>query len=254
MHLMPGPSYASRTPALLAALLVACATPQVKPPPPAPPPPPPPESKHKMVNPLIDGPERGRGKISTWGVMGTIDRKVTEKGLAVQFPAVVSCFARQVKKEPYLGGTIKLTFRVDRQGKVKQLYLAESDLGSLTVERCVVGELVRAAFPPPRGGESEFSFPLSFSGHVEPEWWAPSKVQRKLRRILRARRGEEPPQLPPGLSLTFYVNRRGRVLSVGMSADEPIDVAVADELDKRVRRLRFKRHRTRYIKVSSPLG
>jgi len=31
-----------------------------------------------MVNPLIDTPEeRGRGKISTWGVMGTIDRKVT---------------------------------------------------------------------------------------------------------------------------------------------------------------------------------
>jgi hypothetical protein len=249
MHLMPGLLYVSRTLALLAALLVACATPQVKPPPPKPP-----ESKHKMVNPLIDASDQGRGKISTWGVMGTIDRKVTEKGLSTQFPAVVGCFERQLRKEPYLGGTIKLTFRVDREGKVKQLYLAESDLGSLTVERCVLAELIQAAFPPPRGGESEFSFPLSFSGNVEPEWWSPSKVQRKLRRVKRARRGKQPPQLPPGLSLTFYVNRRGRVLSVGMSADGPIEEAVADELDKRVRRLRFKRHRMRYVKVSSPLS
>jgi len=169
----------------------------------------------------------------------------------VQFPAVVGCFERQLRKEPYLGGTIKLTFRVDRKGKVKELYMAESDLGSLAVERCVLAELVQAAFPPPRGGESEFSFPLSFSGHVEPQWWSPRKVERKLRRV---KRGKEPPQLPPGLSLTFYVNRGGRVVSVGMCADGPIEEAVADEIVKRVRRLRFAHPRARYVKVSTPLS
>jgi hypothetical protein len=236
----------------LLSMLGACAAPRPAPEPPPPPEPrkPEPVSRHKAVNPLVDGPEDRSGKIKTWGVMGTIDRQVTEKGLGVRFPAVVGCFERQVKKEPYLGGQMKLSFRIDSKGKVKQIILVESDLGSLVVERCVLSELMRAAFPPPRGGETEFSFPLTFSGNMEPNWWGPKKVRRRLRRL---ERGLEPEKVPPGLMLTFYVDRRGRVVSVGMSADGPIDEALADDLERQLRRLRFSRPRTRYAKVTYPL-
>ena len=110
-------------------MLGACGAPKPAPKPPPPKPPEPePVSKHQAVNPLVDGSEERPGKIKTWGVMGTIDRQVTEKGLGVRFPAVVGCFERQVKKEPYLGGQMKLSFRVDSKGKVKQIFVVESDL------------------------------------------------------------------------------------------------------------------------------
>lgn len=241
---------------LLVALCGACAGPEVKPTPAPPPPAPEPVSRHRAVNPLVDATESEAGggpagTIKTWGVMGTIDRRVTEKGLGRRFSAVVSCFERQVKTEPYLGGQMTLTFRLDARGKVRQVFLAQSDLGSLAVERCVMGELAQTAFPPPRGGETEFSFPLTFSGQLEPQWWSPARVRRLFRGLERHLQRLEH---PPGLSLTFYVDRRGRVVSVGMCAEGPIEAAAADDLARRVLRMKFARHRARYVKVSYPVG
>jgi TonB family protein len=177
--------------------------------------------------------------------MGTIDQRTSEAGLQTHLPAVSACFEHQVRRQPFLGGIMRLAFRLDPEGKVIKLTVTQSSVGSLQVERCVRHELSRARFAAPKGGEAEFTFPLTFSGVFSPRDWTPSsQLEKRLKKLL------EKLGPPPNLALTFYVSRSGEVLSLGLSADEPIDDEVAETLSKGLRKMKFSGARWKVNKVT----
>jgi hypothetical protein len=217
---------------------------QPKPPPPAP-------------------PSADEDGLAVSGVLGTLDQDAIQRGVATRFSRAADCFQRQARQRPYLAGSISLEFRVATDGRTKRLRIVESTVGSWDVERCVQSELQATVFDRPRGGEAEFTYPLSFDGRVDATLWDPGMVRDELtesrdallglapkkpkRKGKRGKIRQPPPSssagvelvAPEGLILTFYVDWRGQVVSAGLAAAEPIDEDFATRFLANLSAVRF---------------
>lgn len=237
--------------AALGALCAACSTA----PPPQPEAPPPREPRHKMVNPLEDPADVDDG-MEVQGMLGTLDQDAIQAGLSPRLPRVTRCFDERLRRQPYLCGEVALRFRVARDGSIKQVGIARSTLGSFEAERCILAAVRGARFERPRGGEAEFQYPLSFQGRLNVYGWESGMVSRELQehseQLLSVKRGRSTIVLdaPRGLELTFYVDRRGKAISVGMTAEEAIEEAFALPFIDNLKQLKFVAPQGRYAKVT----
>lgn len=234
----------------LAALPVACGSP-----PPEPKAAPAAGSEHKMVNPLADDDDIGDG-LKVEGVLGNLEQNAIQAGLDRVLPAVAACFQAKARRQPYLGGEMQLQYRVARDGTIKKMTVLRSSLGALEVERCVVDAAKKAAFAKPRGGEAEFTYPLTFQGRVAPEIWEAGAVadeieeNREKLTIITEGRKSTALVVPQGLVVTFYVNGRGKAVSVGMIADEEIDEEFAGHFVAELKKIKFVEPGSQYAKVT----
>jgi len=188
------------------------------------------------------------------GLLGTLDQEAIQDGMHKRLPRAADCFRRQARRQPYLGGALTLQYRVAVDGSVKHARMTASTIGSVAVERCVMTELSQVVFPKPRGGEAEFSYPLSFQARMAVIAWDPAMVSEELGKsreaLLSGAEKGETLQPPAGLMITFYVDHRGRVVSAGMVADEPVEEAFADRFVDNLKQVKFVGPQSRYAKVS----
>lgn len=213
------------------------------------------ESKHKMVNPLEVGDEAEDG-MQVEGTLGQLDQVSIQEGLAPRMTAVTACFNRRVARKPYLGGQVDLGFRVARDGALKKLTMTASSVGDYAVEQCIRQEMQKASFSRPRGGEAEFTYSLTFQGRYSPLVWDPGMVKdeinKNLEELLTKKEGRKKTTLsaPNGLVVTFYVNRRGRVTTAGLVAEDPIDEEFAAAFIENLKRIEFVDPQSRCAKVT----
>lgn len=240
----------SALPAALALLLAACSSPPLKP---DPEPARGGSSKHKMVDPLAASSDDEGDGLQVEGVLGTIDDEAVQAGLKPRLPAAGACFQRCVQHQPYVGGKLTLVFRVSRQGTVKKVKLGQSSLGSAGVERCILRGFADLRFARPKGGEAEFVYPLSFQSRIQSLSWNPGMVKDEiLKRVeqLLLDDGGKPMTAPAGLTLTLYIDGKGRVVSAGMTAEDVVDEAFADRLVTNLKQLKFVAPDNGYAKVT----
>jgi len=235
---------------LALALLCACAKPEPKPDRA-----PVVQSKHRMVNPLVDSEDDGDG-MKVEGTLGTLEQSAIQAGLNPALLEVTTCFNGEQKQKPYLGGKATLQFRVARDGTVKKLELKSSTLGSMVVNRCILDAARTARFARPRGGEAEFDYSVELSGQILPVVWDPGMVRDEIEKnrekltTIRVGRRSTSLVVPAGLVITMHLNRRGRVVSVGMVAVEEIDEEFASHLVSALKAIKFERPNSSYAKVT----
>lgn len=233
--------------ALLSLLPSACASaPPAKPPPVSDPTPP----ASAPAQAKDDGDDDG---MKVEGTLGTLEEEAIQAGLAPRLQAISACFEARAKHEPFLSGKLTLHFRVGRDGSVVRMRLSESTLGSVAVERCIVKAASGVGFRSPRGGEAEFGYPLTFQGRMRTLEWNAGNVKDELlaavSNLLDDGKGGVL-TAPPGLSLTFYIDVKGKAVSAGMIADAPIDDRFADRFVTNLKKLKFVAPSGSYAKVT----
>jgi hypothetical protein len=236
-------------PLLALLLLGGCSSPPAKPDPE-----PRVESKHKMINPVAPV-EEEKDDLKVEGTLGTIEEEAIHASLDPRLRQVNGGFQKKTQREPYLSGKLVLHFRVTRTGTVKRARIAESTLGSVSVERCILGELRGVTFARPKGGEAEFSYPLVFQGRIAALQWESGMVKDEiLSHLDDLLKGPQDATLtaPKGLVITFYLDQKGKVVSVGLSADEVIEDSFADPFVENLKRVKFVEPAGAYAKVSYP--
>lgn len=122
----------------------------------------------------------------------------------------------------FVSGVARLMFLLDPRGRVEQVFVIESDVGSLKVEQCLVTAGRFMEFPvPPSGKRSRFvrSFAINPAAEdmarpMAESWgYAAIRGRRDAIRDCRARYGYDGP-----FHLTTYVGGRGQALSAGFHA------------------------------------
>jgi outer membrane biosynthesis protein TonB len=74
-----------------------------------------------------------------------------------------ACHAAALRRDSSVSGTVKTRSIVDAEGGVCATKIEESSAASPDLERCVLGQVARLRFPPPKGGGIAFvSYPLAF--------------------------------------------------------------------------------------------
>ncbi|MEZ4434339.1 MAG: hypothetical protein R3F65_18195 [bacterium] len=147
------------------------------------------------------------------------------------------------KPGPYVSGTARLQFLLDARGRVEEVFVTESDIGSRAVEDCLVRTARFLEFPlPPESGPARFvrAFPFNEAAHrvarPVPESWGYTQVRAEREAIRTCRRtyGYEGP-----FHLTAYIGGRGRVLSAGFHARQQTRDDFADCVLAVIREIRF---------------
>jgi hypothetical protein len=178
------------------------------------------------------------GEIRIEGTLGTLSEEAIESALKGRRAAVDRCYRDGVGKLWYLGGAFEVRVRVRGDGSVKEAG-AVTPLGNYEVERCIVGAVSAATFPQPKGGaEAEFNYSWHFLGRASLLPWG----QRDVERHVAARKGELQAcgkRRASGLRVAFFVGPGGKVTSVGVGADGPIDDRFARCVADRVAAWRF---------------
>lgn len=188
------------------------------------------------------------------GLLGTIDMSDVQPILSRRADALVACYEEESGLPPYVGGQIELKFRVNRDGSLKHVQVAEGNLGAWPVEKCLLGVARSLTFPRPRGGEAEFRFPLEFSGRgsvaVMNEDQARRELSGKLREWATCPGAED---VPMEVQLTVYVGAHGAVTSAGLTAlgAEPFPDAWADCAVAKAMAWTLSDPRGRIVKASS---
>jgi len=181
-----------------------------------------------------DDSEENTDDIEVEGLKGHLDPGQIEKGVAPHQGALARCYKAQARRSKYLGGKLVMKFVVGPDGTVKDALLEENDLGSWTVEHCVL-EIARAmSFAAPKGGdrEAEFTVPLEFAGTRSVEWWPEERIETSITKKLPEL--EECAEqngvvVPSNVFVTLYIGVRGAVQSVGfVSPGRTIDDAWAE--------------------------
>lgn len=168
-------------------------------------------------------------KMQASGTLGSLDSYSIQQGVNARLPAATACFNSAFAKHQYLAGKIQLRFRIAADGRVKWLLLESSDVGAREAEKCIVKAMKAATFERPSGGEAEFGMPLAFGGGDPVETLDPStsrqakQLRKRCKKLLKLprkkrRKGKKRLVAPPGLRVTLYIGRGGKVTSAGLSA------------------------------------
>jgi hypothetical protein len=140
---------------------------------------------------------------------------------------------------PYVSGVARLQFLLDAQGRVDEVYVAESDIGSREIEACLVRAASYLEFPlPPDSGPVRFlrGFPWNPAAarvaRPQPESWGYTQLRDRRDAIRTCRRtySYEGP-----FHLTAYIGGRGRVLTSGLHARQKMPDGFAECVTQVVR-------------------
>ncbi len=77
----------------------------------------------------------------------TIDRIVRRHWNELRY-----CYEKALQRDPNLRGKVAIFFRIESAGTVDEAHVSESTLGSASAEACLVANVRRWRFPPPKGG------------------------------------------------------------------------------------------------------
>lgn len=172
--------------------------------------------------------------LSVSGLRGTLSQFEIEGALKPRLPKFLRCAQQRLAELEALAGSITLSFHVATNGAVAGVSPIASTLGDRDTERCMLEVAQATRFPPPHGGEADFTWPLELPG--DPDVRAPVALMADAARAaIGARSGE----VTAGDALhascgggqmlvTAYVDTSGAVLAAGVATP---DLATPTELD-----------------------
>jgi hypothetical protein len=208
--------------------------------------------------PVADEPDAGEEDpgdgVAVEGLLGTLSQSQIEPVLDKESARLAACYADNVGGLKYVSGQIQLKFRVAADGSVKRVQLAEGDLGSWAIEKCLLKIARTMTFPKPRGGEAEFSFPIEFPAARSVEVLPPEEAGAELEPVL----GQlddcvESGMQPSAVRVTVYVGPGGKVTSAGFAtaAEEPFTDEWADCAQRSAMRWKLTDPRGRIVRLTS---
>jgi hypothetical protein len=169
--------------------------------------------------------------IKVEGLLGQLQPSEIQPVIEMRWTDIEECYRDNVGKNRFVGGHIELKFRVFKDGRVKSVFIAEGDLGSWPVEKCVLAITKAMTFPrpTPKGHEAEFGFPIDFPGrgsvNILAESGSDEELQPKLPALAKCKEGSPPARV----RVTSYTGPGGLVKSAGfISPDGPLDEKWAD--------------------------
>ena len=173
------------------------------------------------------------------GLMGTISADDVRRGLEPRMRRFGMCFSRRYDELEVLAGELLMGFRIDREGRVLWVRPVRSTVGDRQTESCLLEVARGARFRPPRGGEAEFTYPLTMDladGVRAPIAWGPERMQASISRFGEGLLEEcRPAGVAGGYAITAYVERPGRILAVGVTADSELLTETLDCVVENVR-------------------
>jgi hypothetical protein len=167
------------------------------------------------IAPSDGGDDSEPDDIEVQGTKGTFQPGQIETSIQPHARELSACYEDFSRKTKYVGGKIELRYAVGKDGSLLHVQVAQSDLGSWTVEKCILGVARSVKFPAPKGGDAEFSVPLAFTSPRSPDWWDEGRAATEV--------GDVVGQLSEcgaasDVTVTLYVGPRGKVTSVGFAS------------------------------------
>ncbi len=181
--------------------------------------------------------------------VGGMNQDAVEKVFAQVTDKLQACQKDAASRIPYVAGDVGFHVKVDHDGKPTIVELSQSTMGDLQTEKCMVDVITGCQFPPPVGGKfgladiANLGFPAL--GEVrEPVPWSESDMGPGAKAACATLRACK--QGSKALSATFYVEKDGRIQSVGFAGDRSAADCAADKL----KRLKFNSPGSYAAKVS----
>jgi len=187
-----------------------------------------------------EGPEDGVTFVKS---KGSISAEQIQSGLTPHQQELADCYMSKVGKRRWLGGHVVLQWNLEADGAVSSVKLTESNLGSWSIEQCMIEVARTATFGKPNGGKVDFTVPLDFTAKGGAQQWDEDQALRavggqlaslddgddfELDRGKKAKRGkkapvekdkdERPETAPSNVFVTMYVGPGGKVQSVGFAS------------------------------------
>lgn len=103
---------------------------------------------------------------------GTLPKAVLDEKLKAASPSIQACYERALQKNPELRGGLTVHFVIGTDGKVVHADASDGEpvLSDAPTIDCIVSEVRKLEFPPPRGGRVFVDYPLRLepSGAASP--------------------------------------------------------------------------------------
>ncbi len=103
--------------------------------------------------------DRGSPDVGDFCDPGDIQRVVGARSDAIQH-----CFDRRLQTDPSLSGNLTMNWRVELDGSVSNVLVAESTIADPEVEGCITRVIERMRFAEPDGGMCDINYPFVFTG------------------------------------------------------------------------------------------
>lgn len=94
---------------------------------------------------------------------GLLDKNAVSAVISRQKSAVQSCYERELKKNPNIGGKLVVQFTIGTAGRVTSASVVSDSVGSPAVGQCVVSRIQSWRFPKPDGGSVTVSKAFVFA-------------------------------------------------------------------------------------------
>jgi hypothetical protein len=99
---------------------------------------------------------KGEGGITAVGgdpiIMGALDRALIDEVVKRHMNQITYCYQKELKKNPKLGGKVKIKFVISKSGSVSKASVGSSSMKTKAVESCISSRFLRMKFPKPKGG------------------------------------------------------------------------------------------------------
>jgi hypothetical protein len=173
----------------------------------------------------------GDDNMQVEGTVGHIDPDAAENVIQARADQMSGCWSQEAASHRYVGGHVELAMHVDRDGSVKVAKIADGDLGSWTIEKCLIASAKELTFPKPKGGpEADVSFPLDFPTQSKivrdmDQKRAGAELAKKMNELDKCVEKQ-----PKTVQVTVYIGPGGAVQSAGFatSDDGGLDEAWGD--------------------------
>ena len=107
--------------------------------------------------------DRGMISLSTPVVMGALPKEVIQKVINQNKAQIRYCYEVELQRNQNLSGKVAMKWIISATGSVAKAVVAESTLGSASVERCIRAKIKTWKFPAPAGGGIvEVNYPFVF--------------------------------------------------------------------------------------------
>ena len=85
-------------------------------------------------------------------IYGSLDKEIIRRIVREHQGEIRYCYTKELARNPGLGGKISMKWVIDGSGRVKSAKVANSQMKSKSVERCIASRIRRWKFPKPKGG------------------------------------------------------------------------------------------------------
>lgn len=172
--------------------------------------------------------------------VGGLPEEAMQHAFTAFHEPVEACLAQGYERVATLGGHFKMALKIDRSGRAKNVFLAESTLGDRDTEKCILDAARQRDWPHAVGGDGKADTSFDVDPPKEHMTWDPKKVKPAVEQARestrKCRRG-----IDGGFTATAYVKPDGRVVSAGLATPNAEGEGVADCMVDVIRKLRFGR-------------